>query len=632
MKGLITALLTVFLVQQVSSTIYTKENVYPGTFPWPLKFNNLDYCNVIILGAGSGGSYLATLLAQTGKLMVCVFDDGNDINISSTCDFSSPYLGMCPGFQEGGAFGVPNAYYTPGLEQQALTVPNGGINAGRSVSYGGLWRKVLGGDMRLSHYAIEMGMSTVHQREMYDPLGQPPEWAPEYIWGHFLNKTINFSGVNIEGNHANEGKIRAQESNYSVSWEWSWKNACQNITGNRQVYDFNTLNGSLYTCSGEPSNVRESVNGNFNIRSISENEYIIPEAQSNPNLIFVRDTKITKVLFDKVKGHTFAVGFEGSFRNQQFSVQYSSRVVNGNWAGCYIPGYNGSNDWNRNKCYSRIVLNLGTYRNPQIMMLSGLGPQDELEKFGIEVVNDLPAVGNYLKEGMVSFFQFDAFPSNITAADIGLYPGNLITSRPGAFVSTVAYGGLPYEDDMFLLWTPSNFGSVEEPYIVGFFLPFQVHQPKNGTVKLITPNPEDYPIVNYPFGEDDVQKQVRGLRVMCDIIRNGSIGIGDHTIQSYFNLVQTFGNCDAPDSVIAEVAKVGAQAILHASGTTRMTNGDSVHGVVDTNFDVYGVKNLKLGSMSVFPYFPAAGGQAWTLAIAFNENNKIRADLGIAQS
>lgn len=629
---LVILLVTLYNTPNANGVIYTKESVPPNEFPWPLQGNNLDYCNVIVLGAGSGGSYLATLLAQTGKLVVCVFDDGENINISSTCDDGSPYIGMCPGFQEYGAFGFPNAYYTPGLEQQALTNPNPAIDASRSISYGGLWRKVLGGDMRLSHYAIEMGMASVHRKEMYEPLGQPQEWSPEYLWGHFLDKTFKFSGPNIQGNHANQGKIRAQESNFSSSWEWTWKMACENITGNRQVFDFNTINGSEYTCSGEPSNVRESVNGKFNVRSISENEYIVPEATTNPKLHFVRDTQITRILFDKHQGQLYARGFEGAFKGRAFSAQYSSRVVTGSFAGCKIDGYDGSSDWRNNKCYSRIVMNLGTYRNPQILKLSGVGPLDELNKFGIEVVKDLPAVGNYLKEGLVSFFQFDSFSPSITAADIGLYDGNAVTSRPGAFVSTVSKGGKPYEDDMFLLWTPSNFGSIADPFIVGFFLPFQVHQPKNGSVTLITANPKDFPLVKYPFDNDDVEKQIRGLRLMCDIVREGKIGVGNETIQSYFTLFEDFGKCDGTDAEIANLVKKGAQAILHASGTTRITNGDSVHGVVDLNFDVYGIKNLKVGSMSVMPYFVAAGGQTWTLAVAFNMNNKIRGDLGLPLS
>jgi len=119
---------------------------------------------------------------------------------------------------------------------------------------------------------------------------------------------------------------------------------------------------------------------------------------------------------------------------------------------------------------------------------------------------------------------------------------------------------------------------------------------------------------------------------MCDIIRKGNIGPRNETIQSYYQMIQTYGDCDAGDEEMAAVVQTGAQAILHASGTTRMTLNDSVHGVVDLNFDVYNIKNFKIGSMSVMPYFTAAGGQTWTLAVAFNLNNKIRADLGIPLS
>src|SRR6476660_6665374 len=44
----------------------------------------------------------------------------------------------------------------------------------------------------------------------------------------------------------------------------------------------------------------------------------------------------------------------------------------------------------------RVVLSAGAIRLPQLLMLSGIGPEDQLQQFGIPIVRDLPGVGQNL--------------------------------------------------------------------------------------------------------------------------------------------------------------------------------------------------------------------------------------------
>jgi len=52
-----------------------------------------------------------------------------------------------------------------------------------------------------------------------------------------------------------------------------------------------------------------------------------------------------------------------------------------------------------------IVVSGGAYESPKLLMLSGLGPRDHLEKMGIETLVDLPAVGNYLQDHIAANVQ-----------------------------------------------------------------------------------------------------------------------------------------------------------------------------------------------------------------------------------
>lgn len=614
--NLLTYICVSICIAYVSATIYTAQNVPIGQLPPPLDETFTD-ANLIMVGAGSGGSLTASLLSQTNCMKIIVLDDGFTINLND----SSVGRGVVPGTED-------NGYYHPGLEISALIQPNPAVNGFNQQSYGASWRDIRGGDMRLSHYAIEAGSSEIHRKNFYEPYGQPPEWSPEYLWGHIMNNVLNFSGPNITGNHQNLGKIRAQQSRES-QWANYWLKACSNFTSVPINLDFNTLNGSLNSCGTEPSNVRTD-----GLRSITEFEYLIPEATNNPNLILIRDTKVNRIIFDKTLSECKqgevpkAIGVEGTFRNMPFTLLFRKKSFKGNdSSNCRKHS---EVAYNLEK-YQKVVVSTGTIPTPQLLMLSGIGNSTMLNTFNIPLVANIPAVGQRLKEGSVTFMGYYAF--NATALDIygGNYPNNSdkIVSRPGAFFNAT------YNDQQstskFLLWTPVNYGSPDEPFVVGYALPFELTQELEGSVTLITPNMADLPKVDYGWDQTTLQKHVNTMRLFRNIIYNGSAD--GQSIADRFGLVEFFPGLDVQDDAgLANAASIGIQAILHASGTTRFArNNDPLDGVVNLDFDVLQTKNLKIGGMSVFPYFTGAGGQFQTLAVSWNLQNKIRKEIGFDQ-
>jgi len=738
----------VLLTSHASARLFSADSVAAGKLPDPIADECIDY-DVLQIGAGTGGGISSTFLAYAG-FRVLVLDDGFPVSYNDTTN------GIIPGNEYNGG------YYFPGLENEIWTMPNAAIDAEHN-GYGIPARKIRGGDQRLSHYAIELGNANDHRALMYEPLGRPAEWDPTYIWGYVANQLFNFSGPHITQNHQNLGRIRVQESR-ECAWQSSAISSCAATTGGRAIYDFNTLDGGYQTCSAEPSNVQ--TNG---LRSNSETEYMLRAARDSNDFDVVRDAKVTRILFDTSsrKKDPVAIGVEGLFRNRPFRVRFSSAS---DTAGCGAKKQHKS--LRSQGTSGTILLSSGAYNNPQLLKLSGVGPREELSKWNIPIVSDLPAVGEYLKDGNVAYI---GWFSNATAEEIGLSPNNsdLITSRPGGFVSL---NNGDSADEMLWLMTPSNWGTFDSPFVVGYGLTFQLQQPVNGSVRLITPNMGDVPKIDYAWDDSTVAQQVRFLKKARQMVLDGGMADrfqfyeffpgqsasdfiarnsalrGVHVAGKFTsttkllgqrraiawvastllnadmstaenrvrviedavsflmnaaqehhhyplsqqlsvasvrqavwmmwymgasrltkmphpariaatNIVLTLPQARDPfkpyiasdmsrigaflllgdedsekdasvfyddDAVLANAVRTGSQAELHASGTTRMTNNDRVRGVVDTNFDVYGVRGLKTCGMSVMPYLPGAGGQTWAYISCFIAQNKIRAQYGVA--
>jgi choline dehydrogenase-like flavoprotein len=98
--------------------------------------------------------------------------------------------------------------------------------------------------------------------------------------------------------------------------------------------------------------------------------YLSPSVLQRANLTVAVTTVVEKVLFDESGAEPRAIGVEVS--KSPTSPKY------------------------RVKANREIILSSGAVATPQILLLSGIGPQEELSKVGIKVVKDLPHVGkNY---------------------------------------------------------------------------------------------------------------------------------------------------------------------------------------------------------------------------------------------
>jgi choline dehydrogenase len=231
-----------------------------------------------------------------------------------------------------------------------------------------------------------------------------------------------------------------------------------------------------------------------------------------------------------------------------------------------------------------VIVSGGAFLSPKLLMLSGIGPADHIRSLGIEVVADLPGVGQNLQDHM----QLPViYRTRVDLPRPTLLTGNVL------FVKTRS--GMSYAPpDLQLNFTPAiphplapvlpDFGGP-----VCIFLPILVQPFSTGEVKLRSTNPLDPPIVNpnYLQQQADIQVFVEAVRLIRELanapafadLNGGEIAPGDANVEDY--------------------ARASSSTLWHPAGTCKI--GHDALAVVDPQLRVYGVEGLRVADASVMP-------------------------------
>jgi choline dehydrogenase len=262
---------------------------------------------------------------------------------------------------------------------------------------------------------------------------------------------------------------------------------------------------------------------------------------------------------------------------------------------------------------AEVVLCGGAINSPQLLQISGVGAADELRSLGVDVVQDLPGVGENLQDhlevyvqhrctqpvSMAPYFAMKARPK------VGL-EWLLRKSGPGATNHFEAGGFVRSNDD------------VKYPNLMYHFLPiavrydgtvprgggghgYQLHvgpmySDVRGTCKAVSRDPRRHPALrfNYLSTGSDRREWVEAIRVTREILSQpawASLDGGE---------LSPGPEVEADEQILAWVAK-DAETALHPSCTCRMGTDDLA--VVDPlTLRVHGVEGLRVVDASVFPH------------------------------
>ena len=258
-----------------------------------------------------------------------------------------------------------------------------------------------------------------------------------------------------------------------------------------------------------------------------------------------------------------------------------------------------------------VVLCGGAFNSPQLLQLSGVGNAAELQALGIDVVADVPGVGEHLQDHLEVYVQYSC------TQPVSIAPGMKMWRRPfiGAqwlFLRSGLGATNHFEAGGFVR---SN-DDVDYPNLMFHFLPiairydgsapsgdhgYQVHigpmySDARGSVKLKSADPRVHPALrfNYLSTDQDRREWVEAVRVARNILTQPAF--------DPFNggEISPGPSVETDEEILAWVAKDGETA-LHPSCTARM--GVDEMSVLDPlTMKVHGLEGLRVVDASSMPY------------------------------
>jgi choline dehydrogenase len=629
------------------------QNIYPPngyTHPTLAPESNSTY-EYIIVGSGAGGSPLAARLALAGH-SVLLIDAGEDhgadrqVQVPAMHPFASEYNPIRWDYfveryddEEQALRDTKYTWKTPegnywskigftgeeppqGSEKKGLLYPRTGALGGCTV-----------------HNALLMVQATSKDWNDIATLTGDASWSSGNMRNYFkkLERNEYIQSLTSLGGHGRDGWLPTRLTPASLIAQdlkiVSLLTAAATATGK------GLLGGLLGTVTGTLSALALDVNTNSNRRDKDDVIYQMPismnrdytrtgprdfvlevataenkDGSKKYKLDIVLNTLVTKVNFDQSGDVPKAIGVDYIHGKSLYRAdpRASATDEKADEAG----SINASRE---------VIVSGGAFNTPQILKLSGIGPAEELEAHGIEVVKDLPGVGGNLQD------RYEVGVVGETTSGFSLLKGctflapgdkcydnwkNNLGELKGTYTTNgIAWGYLKHsttsgpDHDLWLGGSTAYFNG----YFPGYskhatesgkqwtWLTLKAHSRNSaGSVNLTSSNPRDTPYINFrnfaEGGEEDLQAIVEGMQ---------------YSIDAFDKLIPLDGSFKRvwPPTNISTAAELKQFARdeawgHHASCTAPIGADNDPLAVLDSKFRVRGVEGLRVVDASAFPKIP----------------------------
>ncbi|KAF2997155.1 hypothetical protein E8E13_005383 [Curvularia kusanoi] len=568
------------------------------------KRQNAEY-DYVIVGGGTAGLTLANRLSEDSDIRVAVVEAGTFYQISNPGLSSTPagdviWAGSSPSDQN------------PLVDWNFITTPQAGAN-NRRIKYtrGNSARNFMiyqrGDRGSYQNWADQVGDDSYTFENLLPYFKKSVKFTPPNTRLRAANASAEYRADAFD---ASGGPLDVSYANYAGPFS-SYMEGGMNSIGIPTREDFNSgdLLGSQY-CS---STIKPSTQ----TRASSQATFL-EAAKNRPNLKVYTLTQAKKILFDSNKRAT----------------------------GVQIPGLFGSTSTLTAK--REVILSAGAFQSPQLLMISGVGPAEQLGKFNIPVVADRRGVGQNMQDhiffGPSYRYKVETFTK--LSNDL-LYVGaqfafDYSIMKRGPLTNPVC-DYLAWEKAPRNLLTPAATAVLDQypaswpdieylsaPGYIGDFSNLLTTQPKDGyqyasilgalvaplsrgTVTLESASVDQLPSIDPGWLTDPtdqsvaiaVYKRIRQA-FATDAMKRG---LADTTEYFPGPSVQT-------DAQTLETIRKTLMTVWHASCTCRMGRADDPDAVVDSKARVIGVTGLRVVDASSFALLPPGHPQSTVYALA----------------
>jgi len=278
-----------------------------------------------------------------------------------------------------------------------------------------------------------------------------------------------------------------------------------------------------------------------------------------------------------------------------------------------------------------IIISGGAVNSPVLLMHSGVGPAQLLQRNGIRVVQQLEGVGQNLQDHPIVPVRclskkpvslLKARSMNNVARYLLLRRGMLCGSGVDVLAHLRTCADLPAPDLQLLLMSILWLGQgLVTPTEHGFTLAAAALKPESrGSITIKSSNPLDPPVIQPNYCSDSKGKDIRTLTDGVHWLRRI---VAAPEFASLAGAEITPGTEVSSDERLAAYVRQNAETYFHPVGTCKM--GTDELAVVDPQLRVRGVEGLRVVDASVMPSIPRANTNAATIMIAEKAADLIRA-------